>query len=215
MPRLARNYKKFERKFFIMKKKSYKKIISIILASALTFGLLTAVLADGEGTGGFLAAVKDSGIFGGAGALGIGEDYGDVERILSEPPSGSGSLFSTQSSDEDSSFQAPEVSDLMSEDAILSADEMGQYRAGKLAALSVKYPDEYEYITSRGDIEPFFYVDLLERVDYWLISDLEEYIDAYAVDGFDGLDDFHTEKRNADNAGNTENGDIEEGTGNE
>ena len=90
-----------------------------------------------------------------------------------------------------------------------TADEITAHRQEKLEKLQEKYPTEYQYIISKTEIDPYFYVSLLERIDLWEISDLEEYIDEYIVNGFDGLEQYHTTLKTVEN--NT----LEEGDDNE
>ena len=87
-------------------------------------------------------------------------------------------------------------------------EQISQHRAEKLAKLQEKYPTEYQYIISITDIDPYFYVSLLERIDMWVISDLEEYISEYLENGLDGLEQYHTilkaDENNTDEGGEHE-----------
>jgi hypothetical protein len=216
MPRLARYYKKFERKFIKMKKKSVKKIISIIMVSALIFSVLTGVYATELGAvlGGIanIGGQSQSKISytagGGSGSnSGVSEipiDSGDGIELLPNPDEAVEEQPGIGSTTEASLMQAAGYSNSVPRTVSeMSAEERAAYQAEKLGRLVTKYPDEYEYLSSISEIDGALYRPLLEMYDYWNITDFEEYAAAFVEDGFAGLNDFHTERRvTPDNAGN-------------
>ena len=68
-----------------------------------------------------------------------------------------------------------------------TSEEIGTHRASQLQTLTEKYPKEFELISSNTEIDPFFYVNLLEMLDYWQIDDVESYINIFIKDGMAGL----------------------------
>jgi hypothetical protein len=202
-----------------MKKKSYKKIISIILVSTLIFSVLTGVYATelGAALGGFANRVinpnlQAQGEFdynvegetaesGGAslesgGYVGAIADYDSEPLPLPTPtPSNSGGMSFMSETTADGDATAPRsISDI-------GAEEIAAKQAEKLSVLSSKYPTEYEYICSVSEIDDAMRLPLLEMYDYWVISDFEAYAAAFVEDGFAGLEQYHTERRLNESAG--------------
>jgi hypothetical protein len=76
-----------------------------------------------------------------------------------------------------------------------TAEDVEAYRLEKLNRLKEKYPAEYELMCQKSELDSFYYVNLLEMIDYWEIADVNAYIDTFIKDGRAGLTQYQTKRR--------------------
>ena len=63
-------------------------------------------------------------------------------------------------------------------------------KSAKLNELAEKHPDQYMALTEEENIDPDFYLNLMQIIDHYQISDMETFIDIYLDGGFPALDNI-------------------------
>ena len=68
--------------------------------------------------------------------------------------------------------------------------DLGNYRYAKLSELIEKYPDQYSDVSETEEIDPDLYLNLMQIIDYYKITDMDTFIDLYLQGGFPAFDNI-------------------------